>query len=343
MNAKFTNSQSSNFDPRSSILDPIIAITPGEPAGIGPNILLQLVAQQSDLSIVAIADKNLLQERAELLNIPIDIIPYTGQKKLSFAKSTLNVLHVPLAEPAMPGKLNVKNVPYVIKTLELAAEKCLSGEFNALVTGPVNKAIINQAGVAFTGHTEFLAQLTKAPLPVMLLMSEQLKVALVTTHIPLSQVAKTITAELLTKVITVLHHDLENRFAIKQPRITVCGINPHAGENGHIGKEEQQIIIPTLEKLRQQGFNLIGPVSADTAFTANKLSQTDVVLAMFHDQGLPVIKTLGFGNIINVTLGLPIIRTSVDHGTALEIAGTGQANPSSLKAALNLAIDMQRI
>ncbi|HYF98297.1 MAG TPA: 4-hydroxythreonine-4-phosphate dehydrogenase PdxA [Coxiellaceae bacterium] len=300
------------------------ALTPGEPAGIGPDILLQLAAKESLTNAVIFADKHLLQDRAEQLQLKIKI--------------PLVIEHVPLATPAIAGTLNVQNAPYVLQTLQLATEACLGGKLQALVTGPVHKAIINEAGIPFSGHTEFLAQLSHTPRTVMMLANEDLRVALVTTHLALRNVADAITTENLHATIQILNSELKKKFKIAEPRIAVCGLNPHAGENGHLGREEIDIIIPVLDDLRQQNFNLLGPLPADTAFTARQLSKVDAVLTMYHDQGLPVIKAQGFGDTVNITLGLPFVRTSVDHGTALELAGTGKADYHSLAAAVKAAL-----
>lgn len=305
-----------------------IAITPGDPAGIGPDIVVKLLQKSLPFPLVIVADQHLLEERADQLKIKWCKYPH------------ISICHIPLASPSHAGVPNPENATYVLKTLSVAVENCLSKNFSALVTGPVNKALINQAGFSFTGHTQFLAQLTHTSHTVMMLTTKNLKVALLTTHIPLAKVAETITEELIIRSVKIIIEDLTYRFAISEPRILVCGLNPHAGESGHIGHEEQTTIIPALNKLRQQGCNVIGPVSADTAFIPQQLEQADVVLALFHDQGLPVLKFHGFGEAVNVTLGLPIIRTSVDHGTAYDIAGTGKADPTSLFTALQLAVKM---
>lgn len=317
-----------------------IALTPGEPAGIGPDILLLLAAKKSLANMVIFADKDLLKDRVKQLHLNINFSDYDPNKTPE--NNTLCIRHVPLSAPCIAGQLNVANAPYVLTCLKLATEACLSGELKALVTGPVHKALINEAGIPFSGHTEFLAELTHTASVVMMLANKNLKVALVTTHLPLRKVADAITSENLESSIKILQHDLITKFKIKNPRILVCALNPHAGEGGHLGTEEQTIITPTLEKLRTQGFNLIGPLPADTAFTPQHVKNSDAILAMYHDQGLPVIKAQSFGETVNITLGLPIIRTSVDHGTALELAGTGKADSASLEAAIELAEELAR-
>ena len=317
-----------------------IALTPGEPAGIGPDLCVQLAQTGHAVELVAIADPALLQQRAALLGLPLVLESYAPQTPPSPQRpGVLTVLPVPLAAAARCGQLDPANAPYVLRTLAQAADGCLSGRFAALVTGPVHKGVINDAGLPFTGHTEYLAGLCGGQ-PVMLLAVSGLRVALATTHLPLARVSAAITPELLRRVITVLDRDLRRRFGIEHPRILVCGLNPHAGEGGHLGREEIEVIGPTLEALRSEGLELIGPLPADTAFTPPQLERADAVLAMYHDQGLPVLKHLGFGRAVNITLGLPIIRTSVDHGTALELAGTGQASGGSLIAALDTAVEL---
>lgn len=317
-----------------------LALTPGEPAGIGPDLTVQLAQQSLSCPVVAIADPELLMERAELLRLPLTLIPFNDQ--IPWEPATPGQLYidpVALKAPTEVGKLSTENAAYVLETIEKATVGCLHERYSALVTGPIHKGIINDAGIAFTGHTEYLAELTQG-YPVMMLTCPGLRVALATTHLPLKNISEAITPEVLETVITLLHRDLQQRFHIKQPRILVCGLNPHAGEDGHLGMEEIDVIIPVLEKLRQQGILLTGPLPADTLFTDKNLSNTDAVLAMYHDQGLPVLKYKGFGNAVNITLGLPIIRTSVDHGTALELAGTGEASIGSLVAAINQAKHM---
>jgi len=310
-----------------------IALTPGEPAGVGPDLCVMLAQGPLAAPVVVIADPGLLERRAEQLELPLTLIPFDAAEA---EPGSLRILPVPLAAEAQCGRLNPANADYVLDTLRQATEGCLNGNFDALVTGPVHKGIINDAGHTFTGHTEFLAELTQAH-PVMMLATKGLRVALVTTHLPLSEVSQQITPQRLERVIRILDYDLRRHFDLTDPRIQVCGLNPHAGEGGHLGREEIEIIEPTLERLRQGGINLTGPLPADTLFTPKYLQQADAVLAMYHDQGLPVLKHLGFGRAVNVTLGLPIIRTSVDHGTALDLAGSGQAGIGSLHAAVAMA------
>lgn len=291
-----------------------LVITAGEPAGIGPELCVQLAGS----GVVVVADKHLLQQRAQLLDIDLEISEWESSKRVATPHS-LSVIHVPLAAPSVPGVLNAANSNYVLETLRRAAEGCLSGEFSGMVTAPVHKGIINDAGIVFTGHTEFLAELTQTPQVVMMLIGGGMRVALATTHLPLREVPDAITAGLLEKVLRIIHLDLQRRFGINRPRILVAGLNPHAGEGGYLGREEIEVMIPVLDKLRLEGMNVSAPLPADTLFTPSNLAQCDCVLSMYHDQGLPVLKHASFGQGVNVTLGMPIIRTSVDHGTALEI------------------------
>jgi 4-hydroxythreonine-4-phosphate dehydrogenase len=322
---------------------PRIALTPGEPAGIGPDLCLQLAAQDRDVELVAICDPSLLQARAEILRMPfICRILQEGTDPVTTRAGELAVLPVPLRTPAVCGRPEPANARYVLDTLDRAVSGCLDGSFAAMVTGPVNKAVINEAGIPFSGHTEYLAAATRSGHVVMLLATPGLRVALATTHVPLSAVSALITSQRLTVVLRLLHEGLRKNFGIEHPVISVCGLNPHAGEVGHLGREEIDSIIPAMQALRAEGLRLIGPLPADTAFTPERLKETDAVLAMYHDQGLPVLKHLGFGRAVNITLGLPIIRTSVDHGTALELAGTGKADSGSLQAALQTAIEIAR-
>lgn len=310
---------------------PKIALTSGEPAGIGPDLCLQLADHAFDADLVILADKTLLNERAQ-------------QLVLSDALSKLSIEHIPVRAPVQAGKLDPANGPYVLDMLDRALAGCQSAEFAAMVTAPVHKSVINQAGIPFTGHTEYLAEKTHTPLVVMMLAGDTphgpLRVALVTTHLPLRNVPDAITPELLREVITILHIDMQQKYGIAQPRILVAGLNPHAGEGGYLGREEIDLIQPVLAELRTEGMNLIGPLPADTLFNPPSLSRGDVVLAMYHDQGLATLKYATFGRGINVTLGLPIIRTSVDHGTALDLAGTGKADVGSLVEAIEQAILM---
>lgn len=318
-----------------------IALTPGEPAGIGPDLCAMLAQQPHPAELVVIADPALLQQRAAALGLPLRLLPCDpAAAPVPQQPGELRVLPVPLARAATPGRLDTANGPYVLETLRQAGQGCLDGAFAAIVTAPVHKGVINDAGVHFTGHTEFFAELTNAPLPVMMLTADRLRVALATTHLPLKDVAAAITPERLSQVLRILEHDLRSKYALPRPRILVCGLNPHAGEGGHLGREEIEVIEPVLNGLRAQGLDLVGPLPADTLFTPRLLADADAVLAMYHDQGLPVLKHVGFGHAVNVTLGLPIVRTSVDHGTALDLAGSGRAEAGSLEAALNEAITL---
>jgi len=319
---------------------PRLAITPGEPAGIGPDIVLQLAQQPLTAHLVILAEPDLLAQRAAQLGLPIQLHTEPRDFLSPSQPGHLNVIPIPLSQPVQTGHLNAANAAYVLETLRQACQGCLNQSFDALVTGPIHKGIINEAGVPFSGHTEFLAKQTGVKQVVMMLASPDLRVALVTTHLPMSQLSATITPARLETVIRILQHDLQHQFGLKKPQILVCGLNPHAGEGGHLGTEEIVTIIPTLNKLRAEGMQLIGPVAADTAFTPASRVGIDVVLTMYHDQGLPVIKQQSFGETVNITLGLPIIRTSVDHGTALELAGTGKASSNSLYHAVQMAISM---
>ena len=318
-----------------------IVITPGEPAGIGPELVVQLAQRDWPMELVICADPQLLTDRASQLGLPLTLLPYDANQPAQPQRArTLTVLPVALRAAVVPGQLSVDNGGYVVDTLARACDGCLNGEFAALVTGPVHKGVINDAGVPFTGHTEFFEERSGTAKVVMMLATEALRVALATTHLPLREVADAITPTLLRDVITILYRDLQNKFGIAHPHVLVCGLNPHAGEGGHMGSEEIDTIIPLLEELRAQGMNLSGPLPADTLFQPKYLDRADAVLAMYHDQGLPVLKYQGFGRGVNITLGLPFIRTSVDHGTALELAGQGKADVGSFITALNLAIKM---
>ncbi|MEH6582591.1 MAG: 4-hydroxythreonine-4-phosphate dehydrogenase PdxA [Halioglobus sp.] len=320
---------------------PRIAITGGEPAGIGPDIILHAAGQSFPAELVAIADPELLQARARMLGLSVELIEFNPIDPVSAHQpGQLKVLSTPLIAPCTPGKLDPANASYVIDTLQQALDGCLRGVFDAMVTPPVQKSVINDAGIPFSGHTEFLAEKTGTPQVVMMLATGKLRVALATTHLPLSAVPNAITAALLEQTLTILHSDLKTKFGLSNPNIAVLGLNPHAGEGGYLGREEIDTIIPALERLRGEGMALQGPLPADTAFNPKVLDSCDAVFAMYHDQGLPVLKYAGFGNAINITLGLPIIRTSVDHGTALDLAGSGLANPDSLLRALETAIEM---
>ncbi|GLX84021.1 4-hydroxythreonine-4-phosphate dehydrogenase [Thalassotalea loyana] len=315
-----------------------IAITPGEPAGIGPDLVVNIAQQAWPVQLVVVASKQLLVERAALMNLPINMVDYDPDDNQPTPVGTITVLDVPLGDTCQAGELNPNNGHYVVETLRIASEKNMSGEFAAVVTGPVHKGLINKAGIAFSGHTEYFAMQANCTDVVMMLATEGLRVALVTTHIPLAYVSKAITPERLSKVTRILHHDLQTKFGIAEPKIYACGINPHAGEDGHLGKEEIEVMNPTFDCLRAEGINVIGPLPADTIFQEKYLCEADAILSMYHDQGLPVLKYKGFGQSVNITLGLPFIRTSVDHGTALDLAGTNQADKGSFIEAINSAI-----
>ena len=320
---------------------PRIAISPGEPAGIGPDLVIALARDPWPAELVVIADPEMLKSRADQIGMSIDIQPFAASRPpRAHAAGRIKLLPEKPAADVVPGHLNSANADYVLACLRRAVTGCMQHEFAAMLTGPVQKSVINQAGIPFSGHTEFLAEQTGTQQPVMLLVSGELRVALLTTHLPLRDVPAAVTAERLRSTLQILHDGLLQNFGISMPRIIVLGLNPHAGESGHMGSEEQEVIEPTLANLRAQGMQLTGPMPADTAFTPDHLSAADAVLAMYHDQGLPVLKHHGFGRSVNVTLGLPIIRTSVDHGTALDLAATGRANPGSMRAALQLAIEM---
>jgi 4-hydroxythreonine-4-phosphate dehydrogenase len=319
-------------------MQPILAITAGEPAGIGPDLVLALAAHASHARCIIIADKTLLAARARLLGL--DVVLRDWQPDTQPPAGVLEVLHVPLNAPVTPGVLDAANGSYVLETLDVAIDGCVAGEFDAMVTAPVHKGIINDGGVPFSGHTEYLAERTATAQVVMMLAGGGMRVALATTHLPLREVADAIQCDTLSAVIRILHADLVHKFGIARPRILVAGLNPHAGEGGHMGREEIDVIEPVLAMLRGEGMNLIGPLPADTLFNPDKLASADAVLAMYHDQGLPVLKYASFGAGVNITLGLPIIRTSVDHGTALDLAGTGKAHPGSLYEAIEMARQM---
>ncbi|HEY3986082.1 4-hydroxythreonine-4-phosphate dehydrogenase PdxA [Cedecea sp.] len=318
-----------------------VTITPGEPAGIGPDLVVALAQRDWPVELVVCASPELLLARASLLGLPLTLQPFqTDQPAKPQAAGTLTVLPVELRAPVVPGQLDVRNSAYVVETLARACDGCLSGEFSALITGPVHKGIINDAGIPFIGHTEFFEERSQSEKVVMMLATEELRVALATTHLPLKAISDAITPDLLRQIVTILYHDLQTKFGIPQPHVLVCGLNPHAGEGGHMGTEEIDTIIPVLNEMRALGMNLSGPLPADTLFQPKYLDSADAVLAMYHDQGLPVLKYQGFGRAVNITLGLPFIRTSVDHGTALELAGQGKADVGSFITALNLAIKM---
>lgn len=316
-------------------------ITSGEPAGIGPDISLDLADRVDDRPVVVLADINMLRDRAKILNKTIQLIEYQGQKQ-GLAEGQLYVEHVPLNEDVVLGELNPQNSAYVIEQLRRTAYYAMQGSSVGVATGPVQKSIINDAGIYFSGHTEYYQEYAGVDRVVMMLATKTLRVALVTTHLPLRDIADAITKERLHQIIDILIHDLKTKFKISQPRILVCGLNPHAGEGGYLGHEEIDTINPVLESYRAQGIQLSLSMPADTLFTPDNLKNADAVLAMYHDQGLPVLKSQGFGEAINITLGLPFIRTSVDHGTALHLAGTGLAKSSSLHVAVDLALDLAR-
>ncbi|MEY8262747.1 MAG: 4-hydroxythreonine-4-phosphate dehydrogenase PdxA [Bermanella sp.] len=317
-----------------------LALTVGEPGGIGPDLTVMLAQRQHSHQIIAICDPDLLTRRAQLLGKKLTVKIFDGLNKQPAKAGEIWVQPIKLAQIEVPGELNKANSQYVLATLSHAAQGCLDGVYHAMVTAPVHKGIINEAGISFSGHTEFLEDYTHSERVVMMLATQGLMVALVTTHLPLKDVAAAITDSRLKQIINVLDKDLKQYFALDNANILVCGLNPHAGEGGHMGREEIDIIEPCLAQLRQQGITLTGPLPADTLFTTKVLAQGDVVLAMYHDQGLPVLKFKGFGQAANITLGLPIIRTSVDHGTALDLVGSGKANPGSLKTAIDYALHM---
>ena len=319
-----------------------LALTPGEPSGVGPDLLIQLAQEKQQQQIIAFADPDMLAERATMLGLPLNLVEVQDDF-VSSTPSELAVITVKVAMPVEPGVLNQANAPYVLNCLDAAIASCQEGLCQAMVTGPVQKSIINDAGIKFSGHTEYLAEKTKSDTVVMMLATEELRVALATTHLPLRDVPDAISVELLMPIIDVLYQDLQNKFGIKQPTILVSGLNPHAGEGGHIGQEEINVIAPVIRHYREAGRNIIGPLPADTLFTQKHLLDADAVLVMYHDQGLPVLKYQGFGRAANITLGLPIIRTSVDHGTALDIAGTGLADIGSLHAAIKVAVQMASV
>ena len=325
---------------------PILAITAGEPSGIGPDLCVQIAQLDWDYQILVICDKQLLLDRAKQLGLPLTVTEFDSSKKQANPHNPghLWVKHVPLAEQSIAGELNTANGPYVLKTLDIATQGCIDGDWHAMVTAPLHKGVINDSEQvetgSFTGHTEYLRDFCGREEVVMMLATEDLRVALVTTHLPLRDVADAITPDRISRVARILDHDLKHFFALENPRILVAGLNPHAGEGGHLGMEEIDVIEPTLKILNDEGLNLIGPLPADTLYTPKQLEQADATLAMYHDQGLPVLKFHGFGRAANITLGLPIVRTSVDHGTALDLAGTGKADAGSLETALKVAAQM---
>ena len=317
-----------------------IALTCGESAGIGPELCLALAQEARKFPLVCLADRDLLAARARQVGQSVTLRDYARAAPVARAAGELSVLHLPLAVPAVAGRLDPRNARQVLQLIDRAVLGCREREFCALVTAPVQKSVINDAGVAFSGHTEYLAALCATPLPVMLLVAGDLKVALATTHLPLQAVPAALTVAGLGAVLEILNHDLTALWGLARPRIGVCGLNPHAGEGGHLGHEEQEVIEPALQRARAAGLDVHGPFPADTLFVPSHRASYDVILAMYHDQGLPVLKASGFGSAVNVTLGLPIVRTSVDHGTALDIAGSGRADAGSLRAALALAVQL---
>ena len=320
---------------------PKLILTTGEPAGVGPDLVLTAAQQPWDAHLIAVGDEALLADRAQALGLNIALTPYSAtDTATSHQPGRLPLVHIPLNLPCTAGTTDPENASYVLAQLDLAVNACQSGECAGMVTAPVHKAVINASGIPFSGHTEYLANATGADHVVMLLASDNLRVALATTHLPLKDVPKHLNRPMLERTLRTLHYALHTRFGITTPAITVLGLNPHAGEGGHLGGEEQDIIAPVCAAMLAEGLNIRGPVPADSAFIPNMRTRTDAYLAMYHDQGLPVLKALGFHGAINITLGLPIIRTSVDHGTALDLAGTGAADAGSLRAAIQSAIDL---
>lgn len=322
-------------------MPPRILITPGEPAGIGPDITVQLLQANWPVEIIVVADPNLMLERAKRLGVKLQLSEWQPKNKpIVHKQQQLQILPISLNARVVPGELNIDNARYVLDTLKQAALLCASHQVDAIVTGPVHKGLINEAGFPFTGHTEFFAQSCNVTKTVMLFVVDNLKVALATTHIPLAKVSQAITQESLKLTLHVLWRELKQRWGLDDPRILVCGLNPHAGEGGHLGREEIKVILPIITHCRSNGMNIQGPFSADTIFMPKYIAKADVILAMYHDQALPVVKYIGFGHAVNVTLGLPFVRTSVDHGTALDAAKTKRADPGSMIQALNLAIEL---
>ncbi len=317
---------------------PVLALTCGEPAGIGPELALQVASRALPAHLVAIGSHALLAERAAALSLPLRLRAW--QAGNTYEAGVLDVLDIPLGAAVVAGSINPLNATHVLAMLDAAIDGCMTGEFAAMVTAPLHKGAINDAGIPFSGHTEYLAERTRTPRVVMMLAGGGLRVALATTHLALKNVSAALTAASLTQTLHILHADLKTKFALATPRILVAGLNPHAGEGGHMGREEIEVIAPVLASLRGEGMELIGPLPADTLFTPHQLARGDAVLAMYHDQGLPVLKYASFGGGVNITLGLPIVRTSVDHGTALDLAGSGRADPGSLIAALTCALAM---
>lgn len=317
----------------------LLALTPGEPAGIGPELVIQIAQHTLPCSLLIFADKNMMQERARKLGLNFEYADW--QQGYTPSEPSIFIQHIPLATPSEPGKLDLANAAYVVECLDQAIDACKSGETAAIVTAPLHKGIINEAGTPFTGHTEHLQMRCDVDKVVMMLASPRMRVALATTHIPLAQVSENISQAELRQVTQILIDDLKHKFGIPKPKILVAGLNPHAGENGHMGREEIDTIEPVMKEFEKEA-DLLGPLPADTLFNKKYLENADAVLAMYHDQGLPVLKFDGFGESVNITLGLPIIRTSVDHGTALDLAGSGKADTGSLKTAINIALEMTK-
>ena len=320
---------------------PKIILSTGEPGGIGPDILIKGCYQSFAAALVVIGDPGMIAHRARRLGLDVRILECDGLPEAAIHQpGVLQVIPESLEDHSSPGQLNPGNSRYVVRCIDGAVDRCLSGQFDAMVTAPVHKGVINEAGISFSGHTEWIAKRTGVEQPVMLLAGANIKVCLATTHLSVRDVPDQITGDRLEKVLTVMLQEFRRLFGLERPKIGVCGLNPHAGEGGHLGTEEIDTIIPVIRKFQQAGHWVYGPFPADTIFTGKYLKQYHGILAMYHDQGLPVVKHAGFGEVVNVTLGLPIIRTSVDHGTALDLAGTGEANESSLVAAINLAIQL---
>ncbi|HUX72943.1 MAG TPA: 4-hydroxythreonine-4-phosphate dehydrogenase PdxA [Steroidobacteraceae bacterium] len=318
---------------------PRIVITSGEPAGIGPDTCVMLAQSDSDAELIVAGDRRVIASAAASLRLPLALESYDPSAPARPQRAgTLKLLNIDCALPVVAGQLDVRNAASVLRMLDRACDGCMNGEFAAMVTAPVQKSTLLDAGFAFSGHTEYLAARTRAAMPVMMLADDRMRVALVTTHLPLAEVPKAITAERLQATLRIVHADLGRHFGVQSPRIVVLGLNPHAGESGHLGREEIEVIEPLIRQIRAEGIDARGPLPADTAFAPQVLATADVIVAMYHDQGLPVIKHASFGNAVNITLGLPILRTSVDHGTALSVARTGKADAGSLRAAVALAV-----
>ena len=318
---------------------PVVALTSGEPAGIGPELCLAIAREAFAARVVVLGDLAMLQARSRQLGLDLRLAPHSNAAPVG---GVIEVEHVPVASPVVPGVLDPSNARYVLALLDRAIDGCLAGRFDAMVTAPVHKGVINDAGVPFTGHTEYLAGRASTPHVVMMLVGGGMRVALATTHLALADVPAAITRESLSRTLRVIGHDLRLRFGIARPRILVSGLNPHSGESGHLGREEIDVIQPVIAVLREEGLQIEGPLPADTLFVPERLKRADCVLAMYHDQGLPVLKYASFGEGVNVTLGLPFVRTSVDHGTALDLAGSGRADAGSLVQAMRLAIELAR-